>query len=184
MTTPASERAKLFVDQCAAIVIGAVQQYGAVASRVAGEIDRGDFGAKEWIRSMTQLCDVAVINSAAFATTLAAGPGARLAPKSACSDASLPKANYARTLYIADDFKRGGKTSTSVPAHLVSFVPAGGRDEKSNPLGLLPAGAEAFRVELHLAGLPGGTYFGTVAARLPTAKPDPKDDRVTVRVLW
>lgn len=183
MTTPASERAKLFVDQCAAIVVGAVEQYGAVASRVAGEIDRGDFGAKEWFRSMTQLCDVAAINSAAFAMTIAAGPGARLAPKSACSDASLPKANYARTLYIADDFKRGGDP-TSVPRHLVSFVPTGGLDEKSNPLGRLPAGEEAFRVELHLAGLRGGTYFGTVAARLPTAKPDPKDDRVTVRVLW
>lgn len=183
MTTAPSERAKLFVDQCAAIVIGAVQQYGAIASRAAGEIDRGDFGAKEWSKSMTQLCDVALINSAAFATTVAAGPGARLAPNSACSDANLPKANHPRTLYIADDFKRG-KNSPGVPAHLVSFVPAHGRDEKSNPLGLLSAGAETFRVEIHLAGLPGGTYCGTVAARDHAAQPSPQDDRVPVYVTW
>jgi hypothetical protein len=185
VSTPPTERAKLFVDQCAAVVLGAVQQYGAVAGRVAGEIDSGDFGAKEWFRSMTQLCDLAALNSVAFATTVAAGPGALLAPKIAKSDEiTLPKVNYARILYIAEDFKVA-PGSASVPGHRVRFMPAGGLDAKSKPLGLLSAGEEAFQVEIHVAGLPGGTYFGTVAACPHTAKPDPKNDPVvTVHVIW
>lgn len=184
MSTPASERAKLFVDQCAAIVLGAIQQYGGVASRVAGEVDRGDFGAKEWFRSMTQLWDIAAINSTALATTVAAGPGAQTAPKSATSAVTtVSKANHPRILYIVEDFKLRG-SSTSVPGHLVSFVPAGGHDAKSNPLGRLSAEQQAFQVEICLEGRPGGTYIGTVAVRGHTAEPDPKDPRVTVPVIW
>lgn len=185
MSTPPPKRAKLFVDQCAAIVVGAVQQYGAVASRVAGQIDSGDFGAKEWFRSMTQLWDIAAINSVAFATTVAAGPGARPAPKIVSSaETTLSKVNHARILYITEDFKLPGG-STSVPGHRVMFVPYGGRDAKLNPLGLLPAGEEVFRVEIHVAGLPGGTYFGKIRAYAQTAAPDPQNDPcVTVPVIW
>jgi hypothetical protein len=186
VSTPPSERAKLFVDECAAIVLGAVQQYGAVASRIAGQIDSGDFGAKEWFRSMTLLWDVAAINTVAFATTVAAGPGARLAPKivSSAETSLLPKVNHERILYIAEDFKLPGG-SASVPGHRVRFVPTSGRDAKLNPLGLLSAGEEVFRVEIHVAGLPGGTYLGKVRARPHNVAPDPQNDPcVTVPVIW
>jgi hypothetical protein len=184
VNTPASERAKLFVEECAEIVLGAVQQYGAVASEAAGEIDNGNFGSKEWARSMTRAFDIAALTSVALAEAVMAGPGASLAPESVTSaDMKLDNVNYPCVLYIVDGFKLAGGTE-AVPAQRVKFVPAGGRDEKSKPLGRLSAEQQTFRVEIHVAGLPGGTYIGKVAARPPAAEPGPNDPSVTVPVIW
>ncbi|MBV8862621.1 MAG: hypothetical protein JO082_07610 [Mycobacterium sp.] len=185
MSTPASERAKLFVEECAAIVVGAVQQYGAVASEAAGEIDNGNFGSKEWVRSMTRAFDVAALTSVALAEAVMAGPGASLAPKSVSSEEmKFEKAAYAQVLYIVDDFKLAGGAE-AVPAQRVNFVPGGLRDEQAKPLGVLTAGEESFWVVIQTAGLPGGTYFGTVGARPKPPSPDQgTDPRVTVQIVW
>ncbi len=185
MSTPASERAKLFVDQCAAIVLGAIQQYGGVASRVAGEVDRGDFGAKEWFRSMTQLWDIAAINSTALATTVAAGPGAQTAPKSVTSAVTTAVQSQPRR-----EFCTSLRTSNCVAARPVSPAtwsasspPAGTMRSRTRSVGC-PPNSKLSRLRSCLEGRPGGTYIGTVAVRGHTADPDPKDPRVTVPVIW
>jgi hypothetical protein len=185
VSTPASERAKLFAEECAAIVMGAVQQYGAVASEAAGEIDDGNFGSKEWVRSMTRAFDIATLTSVALAEAVMAGPGASAAPKSVTSDEmKFDKEDYARVLYIVDAFKLSSR-SEPVPPQRVKFVPGGLRDEQANPLGLLTAGEESFRVVIETAGLPGGTYVGTVEARPKPPAPDQgTHPRVTVQIVW
>ena len=188
MTTPASDRVKVFIDNCAQIYLNALRQYGSVASHTVDQIDKGKFGAKEWLGTMTQLCDIAALSSIELAETVLSGPGAPPAPKSI---KSLPveltglDAKRAHILTMAEPLTQGG---TTVHPERVGFSPgAEGDDDGSCPL-VLPAGETTFRVVADTTDLPGGTYVGTVRVHPQDDDPqnpdDSKDKFVLVQVVW
>lgn len=185
-TTPYSERAKTFVEQCAATYRDAFRHYGHVAARVADKIDNGDFGPEEWVRTVTQLCDIAAYSAVELAETVLAGPGAVPAHDTVSSDVvTLPEeVDCPHVLSVSEHFKLPN-TSICVPSRQVGFVPGGEDDAKPSPLGLLPAGVRTFRVIFDTRNLTGGTYVGWVRARPQTRGPNaPQDQFVRVQVAW
>ena len=187
MTTPFPERAKLFIEQCAAIYRDTLLEYGTLASRVADEIDNADFGPKEWVKAATQFWDIAAFNGVDFAETVLAGPGASPAPAFAKSDVlKLPHDDGCpHALSVSTDFTLHG-TSITVHRRRVLFIPGADEDANPSPLRLLPAGVCTFRVAIDTANLKGGTYVGCIRAR-PQTLPGPtapKDQFVPAQVVW
>jgi hypothetical protein len=162
-----SDDARAFIDQWAAIARRMVANSGAVIADTAQRIGAGTFTSQDWVKSTTQMFDIALLGTLEVVETAVVGP-ARSSPHQIRSDqiAIDVDANGERILMIDTPFRRLGDIA-AIPPERITFDPPAGCDSDRNPLGVIAAGARTFYIVVNSDGLPSGIYSGAVRVALP-----------------
>ncbi len=165
MTNPSDARA--FVDQWAAITRRVVANSGVVVAETAEQIGAGTFTGQTWVKSATQIFDIALLGSLELAEATLIGP-AKFAPESVRSQAITVDADTAvdRVLTVTTPFVRLGE-SEAIHGDRLTFDPPAGRDANRNPVGVLAVGATEFHIAVKVDELPSGIYAGAVCVTNP-----------------
>lgn len=152
-----------FVGLFAAITRRMLVQSGEVAKNATEKISAGNYKADDWIKSATQLADIAALGFVEMGENLIAGPGAAVVPITLGSDPfPVPPSGDSRQreLSFTKPLSRGA-TMDAIPAAKVKFVVDSGL-----PAGTLPPTAQEFRFTVQVAGVASGVYVGEVTVKL------------------
>lgn len=154
-----------FVGLFAAITRRMLVQSGEVAKNATEKISAGNYKADDWVKSATQLADIAALGFVEMGENLIAGPGAAVVPITLASDpfpvpVPATASPLQRELSFTTRLSRG-TTQDFIAPEKVKFVVDSGL-----PVGTLPSNAKEFRFTVQIAGVPSGVYVGEVTVKL------------------
>jgi hypothetical protein len=179
MTGPLTGKPELLAEYVAGVWIRMLRRNGAVADEVARKMKAGEYGVDDYLQSVTNLVDGALLDGIELATTFLGGPGFNVASnvKRSAPYAVGPYKDRQYQVTITSPLSRG--FGDVLPATRLNFESLQANQAETCPAGVLPAGTEQFRLVVDRTNLQSGSYAGKAEVTpLPAAMADAGDKQV------
>jgi len=160
MTGPLTVKPGLVAEYVASVWVRMLRRNGAVADEAARKMKAGEYGYDDYLQSVTNLVDGALLDGVELATTFLGGPGFNVASnvKRSAPYAVGPYKDRQYQVTITSALSRG--FGDALPATRVSFESLQANQAETCPAGVLPAGTEQFRLVVDRTNLQSGAYAG------------------------